>query len=1776
MAMLNSLPTLKSLFTKKYTTFSIRLFSTFFFTFLVGGSWGQVTIFSDDFGTSTGATYDTDGAIGTSSNWSMSRSGADWGARIDGNILDLTNDASVTANANGWIFGYRDIDGLSGWNTTLSSNTGTITWEFNMRQIRTDPSGFASGSYGAAFVLAGTSTTPNTSGNGYAVVLGQSGSTDALRLVSYNNGLQGTLSPNIIASNTTGLNDFGIEYLSVRVTFIPTTNTWELFLRNDGTTAFSDPTSGILTSQGTAVNSTYTSTASMRYIGGYWQGATGSSQTACFDNVYLKKLNSTSSNIITNTNFTYPTNIDYTAYQGTTLTTSNSIEVAQFTIQDGGGSADADALTTELTALTLSVANPGGLRRIALFDGNTNLAEVAGGSSAAFTGLALSAADDGSKTLSVRVSFLSSVTDNQQFSFTVNSATANSSGSTFAAANAGAAVTSTTGDINRIEVATTDIIFDQNVSNLPENAVMSPSPTVRAVDNNANFDLDNTSNVEMTISSGSITFGGTATTTVAMVAGTATFSNLVFSAPASTNALTATQGVFTDVSSNFNVTASAPEINVKQNVTSLASGSGSHVAGSIVSGNSGSAITFTIENLGSADLTYSSITSSNTTDFTLDLTSTSSPVVASGTTTFTVTFNPTTAGAKSTTITINNNDTNEGTYTFTVTGTGTVSSASDIINNAGFSYSSNVAYASFQTASTLTTGNSVAVNGLSLRDGGATADADNLATTLTAISFTTGGSTAIRTAALFDGTTNIAEVAVNGATTISFSGLTLTAADASTKNFELRVTYQASVTDNQQITFTVSSASSSASASGFAAANAGAAASSTTSDINRLEVIADRLAWVQQPSAVNNGANMSPSPTISANDANSNSDLDYTSTITLTPSASTISAGGSTAAVSGLATFSGLQFSSAVNGVTLSGTDGLLISTGNSSSFNITIQEPGLLLTDDDFNYAASSDIIIVGTNWGIISSNSTKLNTTAANGGLTLTDYPSKITTGISIVAATGQDVAKSFTTQSIGSVYASTLINLSSTGVGGYVLGFTATNTSSSYEVRVHVRTVSGNLNFGISRGSGSVSWDASNYTFNTTYFLAVKLTMNNSTNDDRIDLFVSTAITNSEPSVPNVTITGASDVATIAAVFVRQDVSAGSGILDGIRVATNWGTLVGNPQYSSSYNIATGNYNNINVNSGTLTAIGNVTVHGTTTNDGAIAIGANTLTINGTLSGSGQIDASSGTIAFGNAANLSLPTSLFSGNIATLSKTAGAGTLTLNDALTTVGNLSTTAGTGAVILAANKQLTVTGTLTNNGTMTIESGATFKQGSSVTGSGTYNVKQTIDNGAGSGSTLSGRFWYLGSPLICTRSSAFGASGNLNKVWQFSNGAYSNVADGSSLSPTTGYVHRRSDASSTLTFSGQNLYAQDVTLSLSNNAGTYGGWHLVSNPYTAYLNWNQIVSNSTGISNTYYIRSYHSSNQDVNALISYNTSSGLESNTSSFSLGSAGSTTAQYIAPLQAFWVKVPTTSPLSATAGQLNLQRAFTSHQTGNVGLKNTGVYPVLARVNLYDGAKFDQMLVYMNEFMTNAVDQNDSEKMFVSGVASIYTMASGKKLVMNGLKNNKKKISVPLYLELPTSKVYQLQLSEYIMEDGLILLEDKQEGTMQDFTIHDTYAFYANSGVLSNRFVLHFFMPDATITAQGPSNSWVQDENEVNEGGSILVSSNGRGKVTIQQDIDPQAADGSQVIIRDASGRMVYEGQLEGTQTSLQLDAPSGVYFVEVQLNGQVEVKKIFVQQ
>ena len=235
---------------------------------------------------------------------------------------------------------------------------------------------------------------------------------------------------------------------------------------------------------------------------------------------------STNSDIIVDGGFSASNNIAYPSYQEADLTPS-SLTAAQFVLRDGGGSADVDSAATTLTNLTFSVANSTNLRRVALYDGATELREVAAGATITFTNLNVAATDGGSKTLTLRASFQSTVTDNQQIQFTVSSAQANSAlGSIFAAANAGGAASSISGDDNRIEVTATKLAFSSTPTGV--NANQNFSVTVQAQDANNRLDLDNTASVTITKATGggTLTGGGAQS----LVSGTKTFSTMQISA----------------------------------------------------------------------------------------------------------------------------------------------------------------------------------------------------------------------------------------------------------------------------------------------------------------------------------------------------------------------------------------------------------------------------------------------------------------------------------------------------------------------------------------------------------------------------------------------------------------------------------------------------------------------------------------------------------------------------------------------------------------------------------------------------------------------------------------------------------------------------------------------------------------------------------------------------------------------------------------------------------------------------------------------------------------------------------------------------------------------------------------------------------------------------------------------------------------------------------------------------------------------------------------------
>jgi len=119
-------------------------------------------------------------------------------------------------------------------------------------------------------------------------------------------------------------------------------------------------------------------------------------------------------------------------------------------------------------------------------------------------------------------------------------------------------------------------------------------------------------------------------------------------------------------------TGVAPEINLKQGVTHILVG-GSYDFGSVVLG-ANTPVTFTIENLGTADLDLTGapkvqIDGVNAADFVVT-SQPSTPVAASGSTTFVITFTPGGLGLRSANVSIANNDSDENPYTFTINGTG--------------------------------------------------------------------------------------------------------------------------------------------------------------------------------------------------------------------------------------------------------------------------------------------------------------------------------------------------------------------------------------------------------------------------------------------------------------------------------------------------------------------------------------------------------------------------------------------------------------------------------------------------------------------------------------------------------------------------------------------------------------------------------------------------------------------------------------------------------------------------------------------------------------------------------------------------------------------------------------------------------------------------------------------------------------------------------------------------------------------------------------------------
>ena len=205
-------------------------------------------------------------------------------------FYNLSNRCSLTAP-------FSNI--TAGFNTTLTNNTSLVTWSVNMKVSRTMSSSsntYADGSYYLAVVLCATGsdlTAANT--NGYALILQRSldnaagVNPGAVRLVKFQNGIGSQALGSIVSSallTTPALNAGAApsaaapNNLSLKVTYNPDFDSWQLFYREDASaTIFVDPSTGTFLSAGSAVvDATYTSTAMTHF--GYLAGLSTSASVA--------------------------------------------------------------------------------------------------------------------------------------------------------------------------------------------------------------------------------------------------------------------------------------------------------------------------------------------------------------------------------------------------------------------------------------------------------------------------------------------------------------------------------------------------------------------------------------------------------------------------------------------------------------------------------------------------------------------------------------------------------------------------------------------------------------------------------------------------------------------------------------------------------------------------------------------------------------------------------------------------------------------------------------------------------------------------------------------------------------------------------------------------------------------------------------------------------------------------------------------------------------------------------------------------------------------------------------------------------------------------------------------------------------------------------------------------------------------------------------------------------------------------------------------------------
>ncbi len=188
-------------------------------------------------------------------------------------------------------------------------------------------------------------------------------------------------------------------------------------------------------------------------------------------------------------------------------------------------------------------------------------------------------------------------------------------------------------------------------------------------------------------------------------------------------------------------------------------------------------------------------------------------------------------------------------------------------------------------------------------------------------------------------------------------------------------------------------------------------------------------------------------------------------------------------------------------------------------------------------------------------------------SGNLSYPGYSTAVGQSALLSSTSGQDINRSFTTQTSGSVYAALLINVTNaTTTGDYFFHFF--KATSTYVGRVFIKkdaTDPTKFTLGVLKGSTAANtvYSTTLLSMNNTHLIVLKYTINAGPLNDVVDLFVN-PVTTAEgvPTISASDATTSADLDPFAAIALRQGSpsSAATLTVDGLRVANTWADAIG----------------------------------------------------------------------------------------------------------------------------------------------------------------------------------------------------------------------------------------------------------------------------------------------------------------------------------------------------------------------------------------------------------------------------------------------------------------------------------------------------------------------------------------------------------------------------------------------------------------------------------------